>query len=220
MKKLLRYEITNQNFFEIFAPQDAQLLTVHEDQGKPCLWLRGDPEAPGEHLSFRIVNEDGKFNDPSVFEGHSTRYITTFDDNHKTMHLFQFNFSYLEEYFLMRGGGQLEEALEIFEEAHQKWREIIRGKRLFTNRSCPLLLRKYVVSNCVGCPVRVITDEVQCKNTPYALLMDHMEGFHFRGGQIKFPCRVCKGHILEQIKFFRRIIIELKKVQVKNAAIA
>lgn len=82
--KVFKYELPVTDIFTLELPQEAEVLTVQVQYGKPCIWARVNPDAKTEERKFRIA---GAGNDVEA----DARYIGTFqlENGSLVFHLFE-----------------------------------------------------------------------------------------------------------------------------------
>ncbi|MDD1539422.1 hypothetical protein JSO63_02710 [Riemerella anatipestifer] len=72
MKKVIyKYPLQVEDEQIISMPKGAEILTVQEQQGKPCLWALANPQAKKEEVKLVMVGTGDIFNTQNI------RYIGT-----------------------------------------------------------------------------------------------------------------------------------------------
>ena len=68
MKTIWKYTLKSE--ITISMPEDAQILSVHEQHGEAQLWALVDPDAPKENIFFKCYGTGHKVKDyPGQFIG-------------------------------------------------------------------------------------------------------------------------------------------------------
>jgi hypothetical protein len=84
--KVYKYEIKIEDFFELYLPKDAKLLTIQTQNDKPCVWFLVNPEAEKEKRYFRLAGTGHEIE--KEFE-HQLEYAGTFQLGSFVGHLFE-----------------------------------------------------------------------------------------------------------------------------------
>lgn len=86
MKRIFKYIVNFNSKIPLVLPKGAEILTVQNQHGRPCLWVLVDPEAETEIRSFRVFGT-GEFIHYDM--GVEYKYIATVQDGQFIWHFFE-----------------------------------------------------------------------------------------------------------------------------------